>query len=712
METAPQELILNRFKAVHHRQLVVISGAEVWCLNIIEQIINKIPEEHRKVLNLLTCNADLPTGAHFPSTNNTQFRQHLGREYDWVIYNAWRGLRAGALAALSGTIKSNGLMFLLCPDLNKWHQYDDPELKKRISWGSVKQKPNSLFIQHLIRDIHSNSSVMLLTETGLTGNNLKVADSDPHADAALTEQRQLIENIKKVATGHRKRPLVITADRGRGKTASLGIALAELMSEGFSNMLVTAPQKSSVDTLFRHATAIEPTAVDAIKFIAIDELSIRLPNAELVVVDEAAAIPVAILQKLTLHYSRIVFTTTINGYEGSGRGFDVRFKPWLLENRPQARIACPEQPFRWYQNDCLELFWWQTLQLKRQISPPEGQTNKEQALLFKAIDKSELLDDPALLNAVFSLLVDAHYQTTPDDLVSLLDAPEQKVFLLFSGETGPETLVAVLSGNMEGNIADEQLRQNIVAGQRRVQGHMLPQQLAYSCAKGELLSLRYFRVIRIAVQANLRQQGLGKFLLNQTQAWCREAGIQLIGSSFGVTSSLLDFWLSEQFQPILLGFHRDKATAEFNLTVLKPVDTSNDFSHQIEVMQNDLLALLRFHLPDLFKALDAGVLYTLLHQILKHTSNLSGQTLDTSKLKLFYKSNRSLELSAPLLEQALLEHIGMQQKFSDELELLLDYCLKKLPTEHLVKKHQLTGKKALLFKLQQLTESLVVNNGS
>lgn len=59
--------------------------------------------------------------------------------------------------------------------------------------------------------------------------------------------------------------------------------------------------------------------------MAPDALLASTLEADWLVVDEAAAIPGPLLEKLAARFPRVLLTTTVQGYEGTGRGFLLKF---------------------------------------------------------------------------------------------------------------------------------------------------------------------------------------------------------------------------------------------------------------------------------------------------------------------------------------------------------------------------------------------------
>ncbi|BBI53235.1 hypothetical protein HORIV_56560 [Vreelandella olivaria] len=68
-------------------------------------------------------------------------------------------------------------------------------------------------------------------------------------------------------------------------------------------------------------------------------------------VDEAAAIPAALLGQWLTAFPRIAFATTVHGYEGSGRGFALRFRATLDRLTPQWKALTLNAPIRWRSGD-------------------------------------------------------------------------------------------------------------------------------------------------------------------------------------------------------------------------------------------------------------------------------------------------------------------------------------------------------------------------
>lgn len=103
------------------------------------------------------------------------------------------------------------------------------------------------------------------------------------------------------------------------------------MSSRSMHIVVTAPTLAAVEPLFVHAQRTLPqahrqrgevqTAQSSLRFMAPDELLRTQPESDLLLVDEVAALPLPFLKRWVERYHRAVFSSTIHGYEGCGRGF-------------------------------------------------------------------------------------------------------------------------------------------------------------------------------------------------------------------------------------------------------------------------------------------------------------------------------------------------------------------------------------------------------
>ncbi|WP_438864281.1 tRNA(Met) cytidine acetyltransferase TmcA [Neptunicella sp.] len=556
----------ERLNVPCQRQLVVIHDQQDWARQQTQSILTRLNLNH-----CLWCgnNAD-----KHPYIQAKQYHQHLGREYQALVYNAYDGVRANALAALSGVVAQQGLMIIICPPLTQWADFDDPQKTERISFGYAPQAGHSLFIAWLKQHIEQDDYVVLINQRDFCGTNMPLQKPVQKIDAPYktTDQQQAVEAILAQAKSPSPQPLVITADRGRGKSSALGIAAAQLIHSGYQRIVVTAPIFASVSQLFQHAQSGLPGCEQQrqslrlgekrVEFQPVDRILAELPSADIVMVDEAAAIPAPLLQALTRHYANIVFSTTIHGYEGSGRGFEIRFKGYLQQHFPDYQTLHLQHPIRWQRGDPLERFWFNTL-LLNSLEMPTSYI-PEQALQVELIEQSSLVNHPALLAQVFSLLINAHYQTTPDDLVRILDAPDQQLFVLRQHDH----LLGAALVNLEGGEFLRPLAVDVAEGKRRVKGHLLPQNLGMNFNRHDLVCYRYLRINRIAIQPEYQFQGLGQYLITQLSRYARKQGYDFIGSSFGANPQLLAFWYKAGFYLVRQGNKKDASSGEYSAFVL------------------------------------------------------------------------------------------------------------------------------------------------
>ena len=558
------------------RRILVCAGEALWCEQIAKIIVEH--KEHRTRALYIGNPVDLEI-AVLPGKKS---RQWLGRELDLLIFDSWSGFDVDAFGALSGTLCAGGLLVLLTPVLDEWHHYHDPEHARIQVYPQTPEQVSGYYLKRLAGLIKTSDQISLIREEECESSGLCILSnhtagdfSSPTHTSGTEDQALAVAGIHKVVKGHRRRPLVLTADRGRGKSAALGIAASELINEGLGKIIVTAPARQTVDVVFKHAQSecSDPEQLEqCLVFMAPDELIREKPDCNLLLVDEAAAIPAPILEQLLSQYSRIVFASTIHGYEGTGRGFAIRFYRVLDKKTPQWRKLHLNQPIRWAENDPLEAFVFQALLLN--ASP----VNTEQLSIlpveeyaFRKITSKQLLANESLLKELFGLLVLAHYQTRPFDLRHMLDGGNIELYGLFQNGH----VIATVLAAREGRIALD-LEQPIWLGQRRIRGHLLPQSLSNHLGIRHAVGLEGLRIIRIAVHPDRQQQGLGQRLLTEVSEHARQRGFDYLGTSFGAVPELLDFWAVCDLKPVRMGVTRDAASGTHSVLMIKPLSEAGE----------------------------------------------------------------------------------------------------------------------------------------
>ena len=274
-----------------------------------------------------------------------------------------------------------------------------------------------------------------------------------------------------------------------------------------------------------------------------------LGQAELVIIDEAAAIPLPLVRNLIGPYL-VFMASTINGYEGTGRSLSLKLIQQLREStRPSLTKEAPadqaivststskkpvhkappkartlretklETPIRYSAGDKVERWLNSLLCLDATIvskGSVQGCPHPSQCELYYVSRDTLFSYHPAsevFLQRMMALYVASHYKNQPNDLQLMSDAPAHHLFVLLppikDDETHlPEPLV-VLQVALEGNISKKVIMDSLNRG-IRAGGDMIPWTISQQFQENKFAYLSGARIIRIATHpdyASVRSSG-------------------------------------------------------------------------------------------------------------------------------------------------------------------------------------------------------------
>lgn len=409
-----------------------------------------------------------------------------------------------------------------------------------------------------------------LEDTKPVGSLVKLAKTVDQAKALLTFCDAISEKTL-------RNTVTLTAARGRGKSAAMGVAVAAAVAYGYSNIFVTSPSPENLKTFFEFIfkgfdalgyvdhldySIIQATSPElnkaivrvnihrdhrqTIQYIRPQDAHV-LGQAELVVIDEAAAIPLPLVRKLMGPYL-VFMASTINGYEGTGRSLSLKLIKQLREqSRPGAisgegeladrstgkaaknqessslgsrtlREITLSEPIRYAQGDSVERWLNRLLCLdatlpKAKLSqgcPDPAQcellhVNRDTLFSFHPVPEK-------FLQQMVSLYVSSHYKNSPDDLQLMSDAPSHELYVLVppgatEGSRLPEPL-CVIQVALEGKISRQSVINSLSRG-RRPDGDLIPWLVSQQYQDDEFASLSGARVVRIATNPDYASMGYG-----------------------------------------------------------------------------------------------------------------------------------------------------------------------------------------------------------
>ena len=451
-----------------------------------------------------------------------------------------------------------------------------------------------------------------------------------------------------------KNTVSLTSGRGRGKSSSMGLAVAGGVVYGYSNIIITAPSPENLKTFFeflikglnvlnyvehKDYTIQEGTGEFKGSIISIDIIknhkqTIRyiLPTdillfqlAELLIIDEAAAIPLNIIKRI-LPDCVTFMASTIQGYEGTGRSLSIKLIDEMRNNQKMSgsrilKEISLNQAIRYADNDPIEL-WLNKLLILDATSAESFEDSMEDPskLELYLVNRDTLFSyhkgSEAFLKKIMSLFVSSHYKNSPNDLQLLSDAPSHKIFVLCKSldkqkkAKGLPDIYCAIQVCEEGGISKDVILTNNKRG-LKPSGDLIPWTISDHYQDQEFAKMTSIRVVRIACHPDCQRMGYGskalellsqyyegKFFKLDEDEEMEESNeekkgkkklkpllskledikppfIYYLGTSFGLTNNLYNFWHKNGYKPLYIAMNSNSITGEHSCIMIKPLNEGN-----------------------------------------------------------------------------------------------------------------------------------------
>ncbi len=588
--------------------------------------------------------------------------KYLGTTVQVLVLDLLNDLRPNDVGRLLGIVEGGGIILLLTPPHDAWPKH--MTLFKQSLVVPNHPKPRHVFVQWFIRHLYSHDGVVvydvesnkllkrdvgikeavknLRSERELELPQVRLFPDELYRLALTQDQVSVIEAVEKNMVEKfkefRHQVVVVIADRGRGKSSAVGIGVVGLIREllRFKNRVrvaVTANEPSSIQSMMLLATKALEVLKKEFRVIKKEGFIIEIKGdrfsieywspldvlklgVDMVVVDEAAGIPVPLLHKIWRKFGRTIFSTTIHGYEGAGRGFSVRFLKRIKDDK-KTKLAIVEmsEPIRYSADDPIERFQFDVLLLNAEpieLTAEDIESIKKGDYSYVAYEPEELFkpENEVLLRQLFGIYVLAHYRNEPDDLGMIADAPHHAVraMVLKNGK-----VIAAAQLAEEGGLTSEYIDELLKGG--KISGNIIPDRLLKHLRRrifGEGIG---WRVVRIAVHIDAQGMGVGSEFIKKILDEARARGYDWVGAGFGVTYELLNFWLKNGFRVLHLSPERNPVSGEYTALVIHPL--TDAWRSAVEVSLGDFIVKFVESLPAVYRDFETDTAYLILSSLEK-----------------------------------------------------------------------------------------------
>lgn len=370
----------------------------------------------------------------------------------------------------------------------------------------------------------------------------------------LDQAKALLVFIEAIAEKTLRTTVALTAARGRGKSASLGLAVAYAIGMGYSNVFVSSPHPENLKTFFDFVFQ----GFDALKYEEHQDYELltstneaysgcvvrvnvfhthrqtiqyihpseggKLGHAELVVIDEAAAIPLPLVRSMFGPHL-LFLSSTVNGYEGTGRALSLKLIKGLRDSaaagggRALKELTMTE-PIRYAEGDAVEQWLNKLLCLDSALAPPSAAPNMcphPSTTSLYHVNKDALFSfhkaSEVFLQRMVALFVSSHYKNSPNDLMLMSDAPAHHLFVLL-GPINPESsdlpeILCAVQVCLEGGIAGESIASALASTGKTDSGDLIPWIISQQYQDPSFGQLNGGRIVRIATHPNYQGMRYG-----------------------------------------------------------------------------------------------------------------------------------------------------------------------------------------------------------
>ena len=608
----------------------------------------------------------------------------LGGEARLVALDLFDGFNADVLCIVAGLVQAGGVLLLLSPPVKDWNLQTD----RYGRWQDQKSSLRARFAEYFFNSLEQDKQTGILVSPDFDFSaiaslpELKALQLTPIEQGQSAGQAHCLQQIEQWVLGGQNGVALINAERGRGKSTCLGLLVKRLQPRW--RILVSANSKQTCAQLLR----LVPDA----EFIAPDRLMQKRLEADLLVIDEAAMIPLPMLRQLLRMYPKQVMATTSGGYEGTGQGFMLRFVA-ALDSQKLMRLSLDE-PVRWCQGDQLEAWLNRTLMLKSdRLDPPPA--------MDPGACEMRLLKDPGdpdnfpLLRQVYALLNAAHYRTRPSDLRMMMENPD----LMLVVACQQDFVVGAALLNIEGGL-DDNLCREIFLGRRRPRGHLLAQMLTAQAGLKQFAAYRGIRVQRIAVAETHRRRGLGTQLLETALRYGQENSMDYLGASFALDPETLYFWQQARFSLVHVSYAQGKSSGDQSIVVLRSITPEIDA--EIDLLKQRIQRQLPTWMTQFLQNMSADQVSSLLRFADFHTSIDEHEQLE---VEAFARGNRGFELCFASLQKWAMQRVARSSNVSDRL--LIEKAIQNRNWDLLARESGSEGRKTLQQRLRGQVDALL-----